>query len=285
MEKRFDLSVSIDPRDLRYFPRPELVWRVIQAAFYGFAGSSFLSTTHDLLWVSIAIAISAPQVLLASYRNRIVKKVAARGFVALFAFRETLRIIFYIAPVFTFAGVAFFVYSMNIHVLYLPLAIGLWLQSISSNFSSMLNPRAVGKLSIGQFVVEFGHGNPNYSWLRRGLQHVEKRLRRLGVACPRSALFLGASYSILKKGSVGQDLNEIGEWVGEPGNQSATAVLATIEGFLNDSRDAEKAGFRAAPTLTDYMGDLPWQNISYAIGSLAVALGLIIALAHFLAVG
>jgi len=275
--------VEVEAGYLRFYRRDDFFSRLPTSVSTGFIFYAVFSLSVGTVALPISIVATAPLVLLTLYRNRILRKVVKLGFVSTFRFRGIVEVLFWSGMTLTLGGSILSFYPLTTKYLYLGLGSGLTLISVSSNWNNFMAPWAVGKLSIEQFLMENKQENANYSWLRRGLRNVENRLRRLGVSPPRGSLFLGTSYAILKKEPIEQDLMLLAEWVGRPKTETKMDILRPVARFLTQAQEAETAGFKPAPTLTDYLGDLPWQKISYATGSLAVVVGVIAALLRFFA--
>ncbi len=274
-------SVNIDLSDLRYYSTPDVVRRIGDSGIAGFLTYAVFSASLGYLSTLLSVAVSVPMVLFAVYRNRILTRIVRKGFVVAFTFGRFVGAIFYASSIILFSGAILLLLSPKGHTGYVPLILGFALSSVSGEWNMFMNPRAIGKLSIEQFLFQLGQGNPNFPWLRRGVQSVEKRLNRVGLTCAKSSLFLGASYALMRKHEVEADIKALSAWVGQPGNELDPMILPSVVHFLEEARDAEKVGFRAAPTISDKMSELPWQQISYATGSLAIVVGFIVAIIRF----
>ncbi len=120
-----------------------------------------------------------------------------------------------------------------------------------------------GKLSILQFMKEKSVSNPNYKWLRKGLDRVSERLEEFGVSVSPSRLFLGSSYSILQGLSVDYELNSIANWLDQSQKKpmDQTLVFPPISLLLVRAKASEKAGIRTKPTLKERFESLPLPSL------------------------
>ncbi len=137
--------------------------------------------------------------------------------------------------------------------------------------SRIFKPNNEARLSILQFLRERNTGDPDYSWLRKGLRRVERNLPRFGISIPTDSLFLGCSYRILKGIGVETDLIPISDWVLNPTDRPVSAITR----FLLSAEDARALGMSQPQGFRDSLRKLPWGHIIVLV---AVILGALLEL-------
>ena len=139
---------------------------------------------------------------------------------------------------------------------------------------NVLKPDNEARLSILQFLRGSPTGNPDYSWLRRGLRRIENRIPRIetiGVSVSRDSLFLGCRYRTFTGMPVDPDLMVLSDWVVNP----AQSVNPSIERLLRDAREARTLELSPVPTVIDRVLGLSRFAIPFVIPITAATLALL----------
>ncbi len=257
-----------------------LVGLVVSTLITVYAGVLY-NPLFNWLWSGVVVGT----VLVASLgllRNRVLKRVAARGFPAVFRFRR-IAFTFYIYSVLTGAlglGYGYGYFSAQSTILVLPLA-GLFILFLYLYllWRDVLVGSEEGRLCIFQFIAEHGEDGSGFSWLKRGLAKTRSLLESFGVSAKRNSLYFGSSYSLLEGSYLEWDLDNIyflGDWTSEPNEMRPVHEIASW--FLHRSKKAEKRGFSRVFSLIDHLYEVSPQSAYYIIAAVGVLVGIVTAL-------
>jgi len=232
-------AIEIQDSDLVNSRFIELIVTAIVAELFGLIG--FLLT-----WIGIALFVPAlfdvPNALptltiiggiiygaMALFRNRILSRIARRGFVFTFRTQRGIRALSWI-------GIALSIYVTIVAYGHVPnnayltlLFAGLFflLGMPRIIFGRMIRRLREARLCILQFLVELDSGKTNYFWLRKGLPTVERQLRKFDRSVPRGGVYLWACYSLQNNVRVETQLRWLCEWLSRPRITSKLGSLST----------------------------------------------------------
>lgn len=256
-----------------------LVGLVVSTLIMVYAGALY---TPLFLWFWSGVEVGT--VLVASlglFRNRVLKRVAASGFPAVFRFGR-IAFAFYIESVLTGAlglGYGYGYVSAQSTILVLPFA-GLFILFLYLYllWRDILVRSEEGRLCIFQFIVEHCENGNGYSWLKRGLSKTTNMLESFGVSAKRNSLYFGSSYSLLEGSYLEGDLDNIyflGDWTSSPNEMKL--VHEIVSWFLHRSTKAEKRGFSRVFTIIDHLYELSPQSLYYIIAAVGAVVTIITA--------
>ena len=136
----------------------------------------------------------------------------------------------------------------------------------------LLNPLIPEKeagLSLLQFISPHPRMVVDFSFLRRGLRRVEKRLASFGISLPKGILAFGASYGVLNGVDLDQELRDVADWI----RNQKKRTCSSIDKLLWLAKQADETGMKRPRTWIDQMSS-GWQilpvmltilNITYVV--------------------
>jgi len=272
---------KVNDEDLIWYGPVKLILAVLQAGLLGIVGFTISGIAIGLQFPplledpnSLLIFVNAGTYsfsLLAGLRNRILRRIAHRGFILTFWSQRAFRGMFWVAVILATYSilVAWGIipnYSSFLFLLFMGLYFLLVMPSLV--FSRLMPKQREARLCLSQFLHDWNLGKPKlttgHSWLRRSLRGVEQQLRTFGLSTPAGTLFLGSSYSIFKGTMSSPELEELGNWLIKPGDWFK--VNWTIPYLVSQAEVAEDSGFGKPLGALERLVRLPWRNLSYVTG-------------------
>ena len=234
----------------------------------------------DLIISGYPVAAATFLTLVGLQRNRIIRRIASRGFTTVFNFRLA-GFVSYVDAIASGLGGIWYGYGPRQTLpLVLPLAslfvlfLYFWIW-----WGKIFVTAEEGRLSIFQFLVENRRNGRGYFWLKHGLSTTENRLRSYGVAVKTGSLYFGSSYSLLEGSYIEWDLDALyllGDWTSQPNDLKAIHNITSWFNFR--CKQARKLAFKRAMSLLDRILEISPKSLYYIVSIIAGVVTLIISI-------